>query len=233
MMRVAFPSSPCGRPAHTCTKSMPNISCRTRTGRRSWSTVPPSMSKAPAPWPSRPKRPASVLPTRRSPGGTAAADAGTLAFMVGCDEADFVAFEDVIAPISRVTMRADGAVQPRRRGRVRHRHDAKGPEAGAGSPRPRSAPPRRWAPRPRGSTPCSTGWAAAARTSRRSSRCRSNPRPWDRISEVRPSPGSGDCQGRFATFSRILIANLGAAGRQACHWGGARAWLFGTKDPRS
>jgi 3-hydroxyisobutyrate dehydrogenase len=39
-------------------------------------------------------------------GGTAAADAGTLAFMVGCDEADFAAIEDVIAPMSRVTMRA-------------------------------------------------------------------------------------------------------------------------------
>ena len=39
-------------------------------------------------------------------GGTAAADAGTLAFMVGCDEPDFAAIEDVIAPMSRVTMRA-------------------------------------------------------------------------------------------------------------------------------
>jgi 3-hydroxyisobutyrate dehydrogenase len=39
-------------------------------------------------------------------GGTAAAEAGTLAFMVGCDEADFAAVEDVIAPMSRVTMRA-------------------------------------------------------------------------------------------------------------------------------
>lgn len=39
-------------------------------------------------------------------GGTAAADAGTLAFMVGCDEADFGAVEDIIAPMSRVTMRA-------------------------------------------------------------------------------------------------------------------------------
>jgi 3-hydroxyisobutyrate dehydrogenase len=39
-------------------------------------------------------------------GGTAAADAGTLAFMVGCDEADFTAVEDIIAPMSRVTMRA-------------------------------------------------------------------------------------------------------------------------------
>ena len=39
-------------------------------------------------------------------GGTAAADAGTLAFMVGCDAADFAAIEDVIAPMSRVTMRA-------------------------------------------------------------------------------------------------------------------------------
>ena len=39
-------------------------------------------------------------------GGTAAADAGTLAFMVGCDEADFAAVEDVIAPMSRVTFRA-------------------------------------------------------------------------------------------------------------------------------
>jgi 3-hydroxyisobutyrate dehydrogenase len=39
-------------------------------------------------------------------GGTAAADAGTLAFMVGCDEADFAAVEDVIAPMSRATIRA-------------------------------------------------------------------------------------------------------------------------------
>jgi 3-hydroxyisobutyrate dehydrogenase len=31
-------------------------------------------------------------------GGTAAADAGTLAFMVGCDEADFPAVEAAIAP---------------------------------------------------------------------------------------------------------------------------------------
>ena len=39
-------------------------------------------------------------------GGTAAADAGTLAFMVGCDEADFAAVEAMIEPMSRVTMRA-------------------------------------------------------------------------------------------------------------------------------
>jgi 3-hydroxyisobutyrate dehydrogenase len=39
-------------------------------------------------------------------GGTAAADAGTLAFMVGCDEPDFAAVEEAIAPMSRVTMRA-------------------------------------------------------------------------------------------------------------------------------
>ena len=39
-------------------------------------------------------------------GGTAAADAGTLAFMVGCDEPDFAAIEAAIAPMSRVTMRA-------------------------------------------------------------------------------------------------------------------------------
>lgn len=39
-------------------------------------------------------------------GGTAAADAGTLAFMVGCDEPDFAAVEDVIKPMSRVTFRA-------------------------------------------------------------------------------------------------------------------------------
>jgi len=39
-------------------------------------------------------------------GGTAAADAGTLAFMVGCDEADFPVVEEMIAPMSRVTMRA-------------------------------------------------------------------------------------------------------------------------------
>jgi 3-hydroxyisobutyrate dehydrogenase len=39
-------------------------------------------------------------------GGTAAADAGTLAFMVGCDEADFAAVEDALAPMSRITVRA-------------------------------------------------------------------------------------------------------------------------------
>ena len=39
-------------------------------------------------------------------GGTAAAEAGTLAFMVGCDEADFAAVEDALKPMSRVTLRA-------------------------------------------------------------------------------------------------------------------------------
>ena len=39
-------------------------------------------------------------------GGTAAADAGTLAFMVGCDEADFGAVEEALKPMSRVTVRA-------------------------------------------------------------------------------------------------------------------------------
>jgi 3-hydroxyisobutyrate dehydrogenase len=39
-------------------------------------------------------------------GGTAAADAGTLAFMVGCDEADFAAVEAALAPMSRITVRA-------------------------------------------------------------------------------------------------------------------------------
>jgi len=39
-------------------------------------------------------------------GGTAAADAGSLAFMVGCDEADFTDVEAVIKPMSRVVMRA-------------------------------------------------------------------------------------------------------------------------------
>jgi 3-hydroxyisobutyrate dehydrogenase len=39
-------------------------------------------------------------------GGTAAAEAGTLAFMLGCDEADFTAFEAAIAPMSRTTLRA-------------------------------------------------------------------------------------------------------------------------------
>jgi 3-hydroxyisobutyrate dehydrogenase len=39
-------------------------------------------------------------------GGTAAAEAGTLAFMVGCDEADFPAVEAVIGPMSRATIRA-------------------------------------------------------------------------------------------------------------------------------
>ena len=39
-------------------------------------------------------------------GGTAAAEAGTLAFMVGCDEADFAAVEEALAPMSRITLRA-------------------------------------------------------------------------------------------------------------------------------
>ncbi len=39
-------------------------------------------------------------------GGTAAADAGTLAFMVGCDEPDFAAVEAALQPMSRVTFRA-------------------------------------------------------------------------------------------------------------------------------
>lgn len=39
-------------------------------------------------------------------GGTAAADAGTLAFMVGCDEGVFPAVEDAIQPMSRITIRA-------------------------------------------------------------------------------------------------------------------------------
>jgi 3-hydroxyisobutyrate dehydrogenase len=39
-------------------------------------------------------------------GGTAAAEAGTLAFMVGCEEADFAAVEDALKPMSRITVRA-------------------------------------------------------------------------------------------------------------------------------
>ncbi|KRB44359.1 MAG: 3-hydroxyisobutyrate dehydrogenase [Pseudomonadota bacterium] len=39
-------------------------------------------------------------------GGTTAADAGTLAFMVGCDEADFTEVEAVIAPMARAVIRA-------------------------------------------------------------------------------------------------------------------------------
>jgi 3-hydroxyisobutyrate dehydrogenase len=39
-------------------------------------------------------------------GGTAAADAGTLAFMVGCDEKDFANVEETLKPMSRVTIRA-------------------------------------------------------------------------------------------------------------------------------
>jgi 3-hydroxyisobutyrate dehydrogenase len=39
-------------------------------------------------------------------GGTAAADAGTLAFMVGCDEPDFARVEAALAPMSRITIRA-------------------------------------------------------------------------------------------------------------------------------
>ncbi|OYU70244.1 MAG: 3-hydroxyisobutyrate dehydrogenase [Alphaproteobacteria bacterium PA2] len=39
-------------------------------------------------------------------GGTAGAEAGTLAFMVGCNEADFPGIEDIIAPMARATIRA-------------------------------------------------------------------------------------------------------------------------------
>jgi 3-hydroxyisobutyrate dehydrogenase len=39
-------------------------------------------------------------------GGTAAADAGTLAFMVGCEEAAFADVEETLKPMSRVTIRA-------------------------------------------------------------------------------------------------------------------------------
>jgi 3-hydroxyisobutyrate dehydrogenase len=39
-------------------------------------------------------------------GGTMAADAGTLAFMVGCDEADFARIEAALEPMSRATFRA-------------------------------------------------------------------------------------------------------------------------------
>jgi 3-hydroxyisobutyrate dehydrogenase len=39
-------------------------------------------------------------------GGTAAADAGTLAFMVGCDEAVFARVEDMLKPMARVVIRA-------------------------------------------------------------------------------------------------------------------------------
>lgn len=39
-------------------------------------------------------------------GGTAAADAGTLAFMVGCDEDQFARIEAALQPMSRATMRA-------------------------------------------------------------------------------------------------------------------------------
>ena len=39
-------------------------------------------------------------------GGTAAADAGTLAFMVGCDEGEFPRVEAALAPMSRITIRA-------------------------------------------------------------------------------------------------------------------------------
>ena len=39
-------------------------------------------------------------------GGTAAADAGTLAFMVGCAEADFDAVKTALEPMSRVTIHA-------------------------------------------------------------------------------------------------------------------------------
>ena len=39
-------------------------------------------------------------------GGTAGAEAGTLAFMVGCDEARFAAIEALLAPMARAVLRA-------------------------------------------------------------------------------------------------------------------------------
>ncbi|MEQ1610458.1 MAG: 3-hydroxyisobutyrate dehydrogenase [Hyphomonadaceae bacterium] len=39
-------------------------------------------------------------------GGTAAAEAGTLAFMVGCDEVDFADVEEALKPMARVVIRA-------------------------------------------------------------------------------------------------------------------------------
>ncbi len=39
-------------------------------------------------------------------GGTTAADAGTLAFMVGCDEPEFARVETALEPMSRITIRA-------------------------------------------------------------------------------------------------------------------------------
>jgi 3-hydroxyisobutyrate dehydrogenase len=39
-------------------------------------------------------------------GGTAAADAGALAFMVGCEATDFAQAEAALAPMSRITLRA-------------------------------------------------------------------------------------------------------------------------------
>ena len=39
-------------------------------------------------------------------GGTAAADGGTLAFMVGCDEGAFGRFEEVLTPMARAVIRA-------------------------------------------------------------------------------------------------------------------------------
>lgn len=41
-------------------------------------------------------------------GGVMAAEAGTLAFMVGCDETDFAAVETALAPMSRATIHAGG-----------------------------------------------------------------------------------------------------------------------------
>jgi 3-hydroxyisobutyrate dehydrogenase len=41
-------------------------------------------------------------------GGTAAAEAGALTFMTGCDEADFAEVEAALAPMARVTFRAGG-----------------------------------------------------------------------------------------------------------------------------
>lgn len=165
-------------------------------------------------------------------GGTAAAEGGTLAFMVGCDAADFAAVEESLAPMARAVIRAGdhGAGQAAKicnnmvlgismigvceafalaeklgldpdrffeiatkssgqcwslsnyspsagpgarraleqglRRRLRHGHDAQGPEAGPEAAARSGATAARWGLRPKGCMRCSIAWGAEARISR-------------------------------------------------------------------
>ena len=60
-------------------------------------------------WPARRPTAGFVFADAPVSGGTTAADAGTLAFMVGCDEDRFAAIEAVIGPMARAVIHAGDA----------------------------------------------------------------------------------------------------------------------------